>query len=369
MSNTASIQNDLDYILCSNCFKHLGLRIAANSLGDNNNSICPRCNSTNGAKLNASVSKRLIFDFFVWGSYNKAEKFGGAPRIQWNNKHVSEVTFDDECLNQDAKLLLSIVGGGLFYYAPRSWMLGDVTYLNNINDESQCNRLIETIFEQFPDKALAPDAMFFKIRKNPCNPSDKSEYDSPPNYTNCLGRFETISNPVLYASTDLNTCIHEAKIASEDDAYFSSLKPSRMLRMLNLCEIVDDGKNEFESIDIAVNLLLMSGSHSYPVTRKLALAAREKGYDGIIYPSFYSQLQNGWMPIETYYGISVRKFTQMHEYEKAKYIENYAFFGRPIEESKIHIAAINRALIKRISVDLVIGPVISDTDNANKSIP
>ena len=64
---------------------------------------------------------------------------------------------------------------------------------------------------------------------------------------------------------------------------------------------------EFESIDIAIHMLFLAGEHSYEISRDIASAAKEKGYEGIIYPSYFSLLRTGSMPFDTIYGISIRK--------------------------------------------------------------
>ena len=39
--------------------------------------------------------------------------------------------------------------------------------------------------------------------------------------------------------------------------------------------------------------LLQEGGGGYPISRAIACAARDAGYDGLVYPSFFSMLRNG----------------------------------------------------------------------------
>jgi hypothetical protein len=94
----------------------------------------------------------------------------------------------------------------------------------------------------------------------------------------------------------------------EDDLYVATLRPQRDLQLLDLTEVVQDDATEFESIDIAVHMLFLAGAHSYEISRAIASAANAAGLDGIVSPSYFSVVRTGRMPIETAYGISLRRF-------------------------------------------------------------
>ena len=75
---------------------------------------------------------------------------------------------------------------------------------------------------------------------------------------------------------------------------------------------------------MAVHMLFLAGKHAYKITREIAIAAHAAGFDGLIYPSYFSLLRLGVMPFETVYGISHRRIPQYQEYEQAKAIPNLA---------------------------------------------
>ena len=81
-------------------------------------------------------------------------------------------------------------------------------------------------------------------------------------------------------------------------------RPVRDLELLDVAALLDEPQevNEFGSLDLAVNMLFLAGEHSYPITRVLSLAARSAGFDGLVYPSYFSMLRNGVKPFETTYG-------------------------------------------------------------------
>jgi hypothetical protein len=60
------------------------------------------------------------------------------------------------------------------------------------------------------------------------------------------------------------------------------------------------------------------------VKLQLCRVARRAGFDGVIYPSYFSLLRTGGLPFETVLGMSQRRFPQAAEYERAKIIPNLA---------------------------------------------
>ena len=171
------------------------------------------------------------------------------------------------------------------------------------------------------------------------------------------GRFDCKSLPILYASPDLEICIHECRAASSDELYVATLSPARPLRLLDLTKIlVEKDVTEFESLDMTVHMLFLASNHSYPLTRKLALLARKMNYDGLIYPSYFSLIKMGVMPLRTSYGISHRRFSETQEFEESLNIPNLAIFGRPIKNNVIKVKGINRLILNRVKYDYHFGP-------------
>src|SRR5260370_331396 len=152
-------------------------------------------------------------------------------------------------------------------------------------------------------------------------------------------------------------CVYERRVTVEDDVYVATLKPTRDLRLLDLTELIEDGTTEFESIDMAIHMLFLAGAHSYEIARHIALATRNEGYDGIIYPSFFSLLRTGARPFETAYGLSIRKFPKATEYAKAQMIPNFALFVRPVEAGSVRVDCINRLVLTQIGYNAHFGPV------------
>ena len=137
----------------------------------------------------------------------------------------------------------------------------------------------------------------------------------------------------------------------------AKLVPTHKLKVLDFSALLDEENvTEFESIDIAIHFLFLAGKHSYNICRQIALKAKEKGFDGIIYPSYFSYIRTGAFPFETIYGISIRRIPQLKDYAQSQSIPNLALFGRPVNEKKVTVECINKIIINRVGYDITFGP-------------
>ena len=163
---------------------------------------------------------------------------------------------------------------------------------------------------------------------------------------------------MLYGSQDIDICIHECRATAEDEIFVATLKPQRDLRLLDLTHVLKEDVTEFESLDMAIHMLFLARSHSYEISRTIALSAKEAGFDGVIYPSFFSLIRTGGRPFETAYGLSLRRFhPQAEEYGRAFTIPNFALFGRPLENRLVRMHCINRLILTQIGYLGHFGPV------------
>src|SRR3546814_11611336 len=99
------------------------------------------------------------------------------------------------------------------------------------------------------------------------------------------GRLDSLKQPVLYCSQDIEGCVHECRVTVEDELYLATLKPTRNLRLLDLTSLLREEKvTEFESLDMAVHMLFFAADHSYEITRAISAAVWKAGFDGLLYP-------------------------------------------------------------------------------------
>jgi hypothetical protein len=71
------------------------------------------------------------------------------------------------------------------------------------------------------------------------------------------------------------------------------MRPTRDLKLLDLSGVLKEDVTEFESLDMAIHMLFLAGGHSYSISRAIAADAHHRGYDGIIYPSYFSLVRLG----------------------------------------------------------------------------
>jgi hypothetical protein len=266
-------------------------------------------------------------------------------------------------LTSDIHLIEKALGVGFFYYGPRLWMIGEVEPLKALQDEASRPSVIARILSEYPAATISPNDSFYRLRKDPARPSESKQYDSQPNPGK--GRLDSPGLPVMYGSQDLQICIHECRVTAEDNLFVATLQPRRELKLLDLAYLLDDKETEFESLDMAVHMLFLAGEHAYPIARDIAVAAQKAGFDGLVYPSYFSMLRIGGMPFETVMGISTRKIPSLAEHERAKSVRNLAIFGRPVQNGIVAVECINKLILHKVEYGVHFGPAGVDPEPAN----
>jgi len=283
--------------------------------------------------------------------------YGAAPKVQFNSVQSTSIS-TSPWLEADLRLIEKAINVGFFRYGPRMWMVGMVEPLKALQDPVTRPAILQRIVTEYPALLFPEHETFYRLRKNPANPNAFDEYDAPPIAGAGTGRLDSEGFPVLYGSQDLQVCVHECRVTAEDEIYMATLAPTKALRLLDLTELLNEDRvTEFESLDLAVHMLFLTGKHSYEISRKIVLAAHAAGYDGLVYPSYFSLLRTGAMPFETAYGISHRLLPELKDRERAKIIPNLAIFGRPIENGLVGVECINRVVLSRVEYGFQFGPV------------
>lgn len=352
------MKNDTRPLLCSDCFSDEGLRIDSFKCGVELDGNCPNCKSQKGRKLTKDHILTIASRFFVRGTTIRG-KYGAVPAIQFNEHHYGSSTISPSSwLKNDLKLIEETAKIGFFHYGPRFWMLGEVAPLEDLQNPEIRPQIIERILKEYPEKTLHKDSAFYRVRVCPKHPDNPLEYDSPPINLAGQGRLDSPGFPVMYGSQDIDICVHECRSNIEDDIYIATLKLQRDMRLLDLTHVLQEGVTEFESLDMAVHMLFLARSHSYEISRALSISIRNAGFDGIIYPSFFSLIRTGGHPFETISGISARRLhPNAEQYAQAFTIPNFALFGRPLEELTVRVECINRLILTQIHYQGHFGPV------------
>ena len=353
-------------LLCSDCFHDEGLRLISAEVGQKDMSGCPNCGSQNSMKLTRKHVALLAQRFFVRGSIRRTT-YGGYPEVQFNTQQPTSIDVAP-WLEPDIQLIEKTLQVGFFRYSPRLWMVGEVEPLKALQNANSRAEIISRILNDFPGRILDIDEHFYRVRKDPAHPDSFSEYDSPPVEKLGKGRLDTPELPILYGSQDLEVCLHECRVAAEDEIFIATLAPSRRLRLLNLAEVPwEETVTEFESLDMAIHMLFLAGNHSYEISRDIAFAAHRNGFDGLVYPSYFTLLRTGATPFETILGLSHRRFPGFREYARRNTISNLALFGSPIAEGLVTVRCIDRVMLNKVEYKLNFGPLLTDTSKSDKA--
>jgi hypothetical protein len=247
-------------------------------------------------------------------------------------------------------------------------MVGEVEPLKALREPDARAKIISRIFNEYPGRLLHTNECFYRLRKAPARPQEFGQYDSPPREFVGTGRFDSVGRPVLYGSQDIEVCLHECRVTAEDESYLATLVPTRRLRLLNLAEVLlEEHVTEFESLDMALHMLFLAGSHSYEISREIARAVHVAGFDGLVYPSYFTLLRTGEMPFATTFGISHRRLPGLRERVRRNTIANLALFGRPIEDGLVRVQCINKVILNRVEYNVHFGPGGVDVGHADSS--
>ena len=354
---------DTDFILCSDCFADHGLQLTSAWFGVDDDSACPNCGAQLGRKLTADAAHAAAHEFFVRGTLKRFE-YGGTPLVMFNDRQETDISVPP-WLQPDVELLSTKLGVGFFLYGPRLCLLGMIEPLEELQDDDSRPDVIARIINEYPAMTLSHGELFYRVRSrredDTWDVENPHEYDSPPASVNRYdhGRLASDELPVMYASPDLDICLHECRVAAEDELFIATLTSTQKLRLLDLTQILLEDKDyvsEFESLDLAVHMLFLAGDHSYGISRAIAIAARVAGYDGIVYPSYFSLLRTGKRAFETSFGLMHRVLAMYAESEKMKTIPNYGLFGHPIADGRVEVKCINKIFLRQVRYDVHFGP-------------
>jgi hypothetical protein len=240
-------------------------------------------------------------------------------------------------LKADAQLIEDVLGVGFFHYGRPLWRIGEIEPLKRLRNPATQSATAAALVRRFPRRLLADGSSFYRLRRDITGGrhSEPSEYDAPPSGIGGEGRLDAPDFPVLYGSQDLEICVHECRVTKADECYLSTLRTCRELQLLDLCSDIDDhGSTPFESLYLAVQFIFAAERHSYEITRTIAIAAKNAGLQGVVYPSHFSSLRRDRIP-------------------------NLALFGHPVSDGVVKVDCINRLMLDTARYTVQLGPCLS----------
>ena len=134
---------------------------------------------------------------------------------------------------------------------------------------------------------------------NPSTVSAKGAFDTPPlSLKKDPGRFDDVGVPVFYGAFDIETCLHECRVALIDEVVLATFEAIRALRILNLFDAIAEPQpsDPWNSVGILMDKLCNSSMREYKKCRTIAHAALKAGYEGILVKSYYSQVKDKPLP-------------------------------------------------------------------------
>lgn len=201
MGKNTNNNSDESIVACSECFDDQGLRLDAEKIGYKINSICPNCGAETGIKLTIEQLDELAYRFFVWGSVVRCQ-YGAYPEIQYNPYQETSIDLNMNLI-KDVKILETKLGVGFFYYGPRAWMFGEIEPLKKLLNKVYRRNVIKKILKEYPEILLTSnDHPLYRIRKGSNLNFNPEQFDSPPDQFLGSGRFDSVGQPILYASSD-----------------------------------------------------------------------------------------------------------------------------------------------------------------------
>jgi RES domain len=337
-------------VLCSECFLNAGLRIEAAHFGDRGNEPCQNCSSRNGCGLGLEALEQLVTRFFVDGS--RSPYLPPVYRID-RSKLATEpyVVGFDETVQRDYELIAGHLET-LRYNAPSPRKMGIsgpfsdfIEALGSPNEEGDRIRLAEVAADVLGRCALAHlerEQKVYRIRTNPELIQNSRDIDTPPSQIGSCkkgnGRFETESLPILYASSDVETALHESRVRLGDEIVLGTLEVCTQQKLVDLDDVKQD-LDGYRDTKPDYYYFLRGRLDSqrpidYQMCQSLAIEARRAGFDGLKFRSFYSILR-----------------------EDHKSSVNYALFGFPIAAGKLKLISWNSIRLLRVSYDFQFGPL------------
>jgi len=339
-------------LVCSHCFKNVGLRRAAAKFGTGSDTSCPFCCLQGGIKLDKRAVEELFRDFYCHGSQTAMY----LPRVFTEGDSDADIQLERSA-GVDYELLKKLAGLSIRRHTPRLYELGFTEIRSDIDDVLQQDpasaseeaaeklrdafrKLLECGFEY----EMQEGERIYRARISPNNPLEDSEYDSPPSTKATANRIATAGERILCGAFNIQTCLAEIKPDIDElihhKIFVASLKAVSNLKLIDFTERPEQPRSP--ELRMTLGAFFEANQRSYHLTQFLSRFARKQQYDGIIYPS-------------------AMECTAAH---KGTW-KNIALFGAPISDKKLLVESVNRVLVRSVTQDFDLGPAWRDDTDGN----
>jgi hypothetical protein len=327
-------------MLCTKCFSNEGLRIEAERLVSCDPTFCPTCKSPSSCTISSDLAHELIDRFFCHGSQSLVVA-GHIPVYKLTASRALMSGKFDPTLEDDYQMLIEHYNIGVRHNAPAEWRMGMTDHYHALSGSYEdALQILDEIISVASNRILPSNTKLYRVRTNVRDGvAMPISYDAPPNFTTRTpGRYDDNDLPLLYASFDIETCIHECRCTVLDEIVIATLRTTRDLRIVDF-ESLDEPAplTPFQCIGHFLHGLSVATEDEYPKCRMLSRRLFERGFDGFTYRSFFSKV-------------------------KGNALTNIALFGHPIREAKVSMTSVNRIKIDRIDYGFSLGPVMQSDE-------
>lgn len=329
-------------LMCSACFEDAGLELEARRYGKAKGIACRLCGSKTGHFLDSAALEDLAYQFFSYSTAANSYQMNVAV-LGIGGDHEDTVQEMRPETWRDWRRIKAILGGSLFYRSPRLFYLGVTNHFGEYGS-LQKQFVRDEIVPKLREMKLSCSTEMYRIRLNLTEATrfDEAQFDAPPDgRRRGFGRFDYSKSPVLYASPNLQVCIHECRVTLADEIFVATLSPVKPLRLIDLTGNFDQPAeiDPFDDLEwFFRGLMYSSRSNVYRYCRRIAQEIRsETGADGFAYNSFFTNIAGD---------------------AEGKTI-NYALFGHPIAEGKLWVDSINTVKLNSIRYGFHLGPLFS----------
>jgi hypothetical protein len=326
--------------MCSDCFEDAGLEIEARRYGKAKGAECKLCGSKAGHALDRESLDNLANQFFSYSTASHSYQMDVAVLGIGGGRDDTVEKMRPETW-RDWLRIKEVIDGSLFYRSPRLFYLGVTNHFGEYGS-LQKEFVRREIVPKLREKKLSLSTEMHRIRLNLTEAErfDERQFDAPPDgRRRGFTRFDHPKLPILYASPNLQVCIHECRVTLADEIFMATLSPTRALRLIDLTGNFEQPADidPFDDLEWFFRGLMYSSRPSvYRYCRRIAQEIRrETGADGFAYNSYFTNIAGD---VD---GPTI----------------NYALFGHPIAEGKLFVDSINVVKLESIRYGFHLGPV------------
>jgi len=207
-------------ILCSRCFKNMGLRREAAKFGPGTNDACSYCGKPDGTKLDSPAVLALFRTFYCY----RSEAATYLPPVFVEGDSIDEDVQFEESAQTDYDPLKKFADLALRRNTPHAYEMGFTEIRSEIDivlgqdpslaPEETAERLrtnLRKLLASGFDYELRDDETVYRARISPERPLEPNEYDSPPSEKAIPNRIARSGNRVFCGSLNIETCLMEIR--------------------------------------------------------------------------------------------------------------------------------------------------------------